>query len=77
MLPFNESCFRVLHSVMVKKKKSNPQLSLYTASLIGFRTTCLLSTGEQKGRDPKEQPSWHRRGCTPAPVPQNKAVCAK
>lgn len=56
MLPFNESCFRVLHSIMVKKK-SNPQISLYTAPFISFCTTCLLSTGKQKEGDFKEQPT--------------------
>lgn len=58
MLPFNESCFSVLHSIMVKKK-SNPQISLYTVPFISFCTTCLLSTGKQKGGNFKEQPTYH------------------
>lgn len=56
MLPFNESCFRVLH-FNYGKKKNQTQISLYTASLISFCIPCLLSTGEQKGIDFKEQPN--------------------
>lgn len=40
-------------------KKSNPQISLYTVPFISFCTTCLLSTGKQKGENFKEQPTWH------------------
>lgn len=60
MLPFNESCFRVLHSIMVKKKaihKSHcTQLHSSASALLVFSVQ-----ESKKGGDFKEQPTRRRQ----------------
>lgn len=58
MLPFNESCFSVLHSIMVKRKAIHKfhctQFHSSASALLVF------SVQESKKRGNfKEQPTWH------------------
>lgn len=61
MLPFNESCFRVLHSIMVKKKKA---IHKFHCTQLHSSASALLVFSVQeskKGETFKEQPTRRRQ----------------